>query len=317
MNARFRTHVFMNEADSGAPGGGAAAPAAPAPTPAAPAPASADPPAPGTGVQGIPWLAPDTHTDLIGHAQNKAWKTAADVVQSHRELEKLMGADRAGRTIVIPTDENDKAAWEQVYNRLGRPATPEAYQLPVPQGADPAFSRAAAAKFHELGISEKTAKSLAEWWNSQAASQAESMALADEVALAEEHKALEKDWGTGPDAVARKELARRAMVEVGKKAGLDQTKLQATIDGLEKGVGFSGVLKIMAAVGDMMKEHGAEGLGTQVGSFSTTPEGAKARKTQLMADKEWVKKAMDPRSAEWSELKRLDGIIASVAPNYG
>jgi hypothetical protein len=318
MNIR-RNYVLMEEAGGGAAGGGAAGAGAGdagagAGAAAGGAAGAAATGAPGTGAAGVPWLAAGVDTDLIGHAQTKGWQTAVDAVKSHRELEKLLGADRAGRTVTIPTDENDKAGWEQVYNRLGRPATAEAYQLPVPQGGDPAFSRTAAAKFHELGISEKTGKALAEWWNGQAAAQAEAAGLMEQNALADEHKALEKDWGTGPDAVARKELARRAMLEVGKKAGLDQTKLQSTIDGLEKGVGFSGVLKIMATVGDMMKEHGAEGLGGPVGSFSTTPEGAKARRGQLMADKEWAKKAMDSKSAEWAELKRLDGIIASAMP---
>jgi hypothetical protein len=42
----------------------------------------------------------------------------------------------------------------------------------------------------------------------------------------------------------------------------------------------------------------------------TTPEAARGRKAQLMADKDWRAKAMNPASAEWAEMKRLDKIIA-------
>jgi hypothetical protein len=309
MNIQIRKRFpLMNQEGGEGGGGGAAAPAsAPAAqaTAAAPAPAPAAPAAaPAPAVQ-HPWLqTPDTN--LIGLAQTKGWQTAADAVKSYHELEKMVGADRAGRTVTIPTDENDKAGWEQVFNRLGRPATAEAYQLPVPQGADPSFARAAQTKFHELGLSEKTGKALAEWWNAQATSQAEAQAIAAQNALAVEHQALEKDWGTGADATARRELARRAAVQL----GLDEQSM----DALEKVTGYSKVLKALAKVGDMMREHGAEGMSsTNVGSFGMTPEGAKARKSQLMADKEWAKKAMDPKSTEWAELKKLDGIISAAA----
>jgi len=304
MNTRFRTrYPYMEEAGTGAPGGGAAAPAAaPAPAAAAPAPApTAAPPAPGTGAQGVPWLAADTNTDLVGHAQNKAWKTAADVVQSHRELEKLLGADRAGRTVVIPTDENDAAGWEQVYNRLGRPVNAEGYKLPVPQGQDPAFARAAAAKFHELGVPAKMGEALASWWNGEAMKQAEAAAVLEQQAVETEHTALKKDWGA--ETEMRTELAKRAAVTL----GLDE----ASIDALQKSAGFTKTLKALAKMGDMLKEHGAEGMGA-LGSFAMTPEGAKARKAQLMADTEWRKKAMDPKSAEWAELKKLDGILTAA-----
>ncbi len=313
MNTRFRTrYPFQEEAGTS---GGASAPAAPAPAPgadpaagapAAPAPAPA---VPGTGQPGPAWLAADTNPELLGHAQNKAWKTAADVVQSHRELEKLLGADRAGRTVTVPADENDAAGWEQVYNRLGRPPAPEAYKLPVPEGHAPEFARAAAGEFHKLGLSERQGQALASWWNAQAQKAQADRAAAEEVALRQEHEALARDWGAEHDA--RREIARRSALALGQKAGLDQGKLQTALDTLEKVGGYSTVLKLLATAGDLMREHGAAGIADTVpGSFAMTPEGAKARRSQLMADKEWTAKAIVPNSAQWAELQRLDRIIA-------
>jgi len=44
-----------------------------------------------------------------------------------------------------------------------------------------------------------------------------------------------------------------------------------------------------------------------------TPEGARSRRSQLMADKGWRERAMNSSSAEWAEMQKLDRIIASVA----
>lgn len=142
-----------------------------------------------------------------------------------------------------------------------------------------------------------------DWYNGFGATVSESQQAQAQAVLDAEHAALEKDWGTGPDAQARKELARRATMSL----GLDEK----AVDALEKVAGFSTVMKAMAKVGDMLREAGAEGL-TEVGSFGTTPEGAKAKKSQLMADRDYVKKAMVPNSKEWAEFQRLDRIIAGM-----
>lgn len=246
---------------------------------------------------------PDADADTSGYIQTKGWQGPADAITSYRNLEKMVGADRAGRTVVLPAGE-DPAEWGGVYDKLGRPANPDAYKLPVPDGADPGFAKSAAGKFHELGLSAKQASALATWWNEQAGTQASAMQAAEEAALQADHAALAKDWGTGPDAQFRRELARRAAVNL----GLDE----ASITALEKVAGYSKTMKALAKMGDMLREHGAEGLG-EMGSFGMTPEGARSRKQQLFADKEWGKRAMVPNSAEWAEIQKLDRIIAAAA----
>jgi hypothetical protein len=292
MNTRFRTrYPFMNQADPGGGGGGAApTPPGPAAAPAAPAPAPAS---------SHPWLGDNPDAELLGHVQNAGWKSPADAVAGHRNLEKLLGADRAGRTVVLPKDDATPAEWSDFYTKLGRPGTPDDYKLPVPEGADPAFSKAAATWMHEAGIPAKQAQALATKWNEHMATQAQAAAQAEQDALGQEHAALAKDWGN--EAPMRRELARRAAQQL----GLDE----AAIDALEKVGGYSKTMKALAKMGDLMREHGAEGLG-EMGSFGMTPEGAKAKRTQLMADKDWRTKAMVNNSAEWAELQKLDRLIA-------
>lgn len=276
----------------------AAAPAAPA-EPAAPTPAAA--PAAAPAASAIPWLPADASPDVVGHATNAGWKTPADAVQSHYELQKLFGADRHGRTVVVPKDDAPPEEWAKFHERLGRPGQPADYGLKVPEGGDPKFSEAVAGKFHELGISKKQGEALAAWWNEQAGSAQQASAAQQEAALAADHQALQADWGTGPEAQMRRELAKRAAVHL----GLDE----AAIDAMEKVAGYAKTMKALAKVGDLMRESGAEGL-NELGSFGMTPEGARMKRSQLMADPIWRKAAMNPASREWAEMQKLDTILA-------
>lgn len=294
MNFRFRTQRFQEPEGDGSGGsqGGAPAPSpAPAPGPA-PAPAPAPP--------GLAWL-PGADEATVGYVQNKAWTGPGDVLTGYRNLETMLGADRAGRTVVLPADENDAPAWAKVHERLGRPANAADYKLPVPEGADPAFATAAAAKFHELGIPLKQAQALTAWWNETAGGVNTAAQAAESAAIAADVATLQKDWGAQVDA--RTEVARRGAVAM----GLDAT----AIDALQKVAGYAGVMKALAKVGDLTREGGAAGL-KDIGGFGMTPEGAKARRTELLADADFRAKAMQPNSSQWGEMKRLDEIIAST-----
>lgn len=251
---------------------------------------------------GIAWLTADADTELVGHVQAKGWQSPVDAAKSHRELEKMFGADRAGRTVTLPKDDNDQPAWQAVFERLGRPANPQEYKLPVPEGQDGAFAQKAASKFHELGLSAKQARGLAEWWNGEDAALMKTFTESQAAAAQAEAAILDKDWGA--EKAGRMELARRAAL----KLGLDE----ASITALQQSAGHAKAFKALAAVGDMLREAKVDGLG-DIGSFGMTPEGAKAMRAQKMADQEFVKRAMNANSAEWAEIKKYDAIIAGKA----
>lgn len=273
---------------------------------ATPAPTTPAPTAPTTAPAAgpVPWLTGDVPPELVGVAQNAGWQGPADAVKSYHELQKLFGADRHGRTIVLPKDDAAPEEWAKFHERLGRPADAKAYGIAAAEGADPKFADGFAAKAHELGLSTKQAQALAGWYGEFGGAMTAEQAAATEAALAAEHQALAKDWGTGPEAGMRRELAKRAAMHL----GLDE----AAIDAMEKVAGYSKTMKALAKVGDLMRESGAEGL-NELGSFGMTPEGAKAKKSQLMADPSWRKAAMNPSSREWAELQKLDGILAAAS----
>lgn len=262
----------------------------------APAAAPAAPPSPTAPA----WLGESPDPEFVGHVQNKGWASPADAVKSHRELEKLFGADRAGRTVVLPP-EDDAVGQEQFWSKLGRPATPDDYGLDKLEGADPNYAKAMADAMHKAGIPAKQAKAIAEAHGLYMQTALEAQGATTTAQLEAEDTALKKDWGA--EYANRRDLARRAAMHLGLEV--------KDIDILEKSGGYSKTLKALAKVGDMLKEHKLEGFESP-GSYGMTPEGAKAKRTQLMADSEWRNRAMNLNSREWAELQKLDGIIAGA-----
>jgi hypothetical protein len=186
-----------------------------------------------------------------------------------------------------------------VFDRLGRPPTPDGYSIALPEGADPAFATTAREWFHTAGLTKAQAESISGKWNEYAVAQATQSQQAEQEALRVEHEQLKADWGGAFGT--QTEIARRAAM----KLGLDEQ----AIDALQKAVGFSKTMKALAKAGEAFGEDKALGVGEGTG-LMTTPEAARGRKAQLMADKDWRAKAMNPASAEWAEMKRLDKIIA-------
>jgi hypothetical protein len=292
----FKRLPLLRRPDDGGAGGAQGAGAGTPPPP--PAGGAAPPPPP----PGIAWL-PGADESAVGYVHNKGWANPNDAVTGYRNLETLLGADRAGRTIVLPKDDQDITTRETMLSKLGWSKDVAAYKLPVPEGADPKFAADMAGLFSKHGVPIANAQALTADWNAYQGAQAKVAADADAAAGVAADAQLEKDWGA--ERSARTELARRAAVGLGLDA--------AALDALQKGPGYVGVMKALAKVGDMMKEHGAAGMDVNPGSFGMTPEGAKVRKTELFADADWRARAMKEGSAEANELKRLSGIIASTA----
>jgi hypothetical protein len=173
----------------------------------------------------------------------------------------------------------------------------------VPEGADPAFAKNAAAWFHEAGLSEKQGQNLAGKWNEHIANQMKAEQAAEQDSLRLEHAELQKEWGNvdSPSYNVQKEFARRAAQSLGFK--------DDAITTLETVTGFSAVMKGLANLGKSLAEATGQGLNDGGNQFAMTPGQAVSKRAQLLADKEWGKRAMSASSKEFAELRRLDEII--------
>lgn len=256
---------------------------APAASPA-PAPAAAGAPAAGA------WFDSIEDGDLKGYVQNKGWKDPVELANGYRNLEKLLG----GEKIPMPKGAEDKEGWARVYDALGRPKSADEYGLPVPDGGSPDFAKAAAAKFHELGLSKGQAEALAGWYNEQAQSQMGAVQQAQAAKVEQDLQALKGEWGGAYEENI--ELGRRAAREF----GLDAAKLTA----LENAFGTGEMLKFMSKIGRGLTEHTFEG-GRSATGFGMTPEAARQRIAALRDDRDFTSKYLGGNADARAEMERL------------
>lgn len=231
-----------------------------------------------------------------GYIEAKGFKDPGAVVTSYQNLEKLMGHDRAGRTVVLPKDEADVDAFNTIYDKLGRPATPDDYKLPVPEGDKGEFAKTAAGWFHEAGLTSKQASMLAEKFNEHGGGLAQNHQADLDQKRDADFATLEREWGD--QFQSRAEIARRAMREV----GLSPEQGAA----LEDTIGVAAAAKMFEQFGKMMSEHGSKGFENAGGSsFGTTPAEAKHQINQLTQDKAWQQRYFNGGALERNEMERL------------
>lgn len=120
-----------------------AAPAAnadPAPAPAEPSPRD----------QFIAML-PD---ELRGEGVFASLNNVGDLAKSYLNAAKMVGLDK-NMVLPIPRDDS-KEAWDAVYAKLGRPESPDKYNLEAyKEAADPAALKPWAEKLHSLGLNQR------------------------------------------------------------------------------------------------------------------------------------------------------------------
>lgn len=271
-----------NPASDGAAGNGATAPVTNAPADTG-APANA----PATGN----WYDSIEDNDLKGYAQNKGWKDPVEVLNGYRNLEKLVGSEK----VPLPKGAEDKDGWNRVYDALGRPKTAEEYKLPLPEGQGPTeFTKSAAAKFHELGLSNQQAENLAGWFNEQQAGQMNNFQTQTAAKAEADLTGLKTEWGGAYD-----ENIQMAKVAV-REYGLDATKLTA----IENALGTGEMMKLFAKIGRAQGEHKFE-AGNGANSFGMTPAAAQQRIAALREDREWSSKYIGGNADARAEMDKL------------
>ena len=189
----------------------------------------------GGTVQTPKWTAqlPD---DLKAHEALTSFATVGDLgkayIEAHGKLKQSVP--------LLP--ENATAEQKaEFYERLGRPRTPEQYDLP--EAEELADWRQ---QFHALGLTNAQAKGLYEAYMARVQAHEEARGKA----LAEVEQTLKRDWGGAYDA--NLELARRAVVQFG------GDELKAALD--ESGLGNDlRVVKAFAAIGKAVGEDAAVG----------------------------------------------------------
>jgi len=237
--------------------------------------------------------------DLKGYVENKGWKEPADLLAGYQGLEKLLG----GEKLPMPKNPEDKDGWNAIYDKLGRPKVADDYKLPIPEGDNGDFAKAAQGWFHEVGLSQKQGVAIAEKWNGMVAAH-------QQAALNERNQKSEADmasikgeWGSNYDA--NLEAGRRAA----RTFGFDQE----TLNSFEGAVGTAKMLKLMAGIGKGLTESKFVSGEGGAGSFGMSVEAAQQKLGTLKSDSAWSSKFIKGDKDAIAELTRLHEIIAGGA----
>jgi hypothetical protein len=215
--------------------------------------------------------------EVKGWLQNKNYPDAESALKAHWGLERLMGAEKAGRTVLLPKDENDSEGWKALVSKLGVPQKSDDYKLPMPEGVDDGFAKTASGWFHEAGVPPKMAKYVAEKWNSWVAEQVKVGEESDKAESQKQMGALEKEWGG--EFTAKRELAQRGYRDFAKQFGLDD---KAALERAESVLGAANLTKFFAGLGSLNAETpfaGSDGKG----GFSMTPADAQKEVSEITA----------------------------------
>ena len=234
--------------------------------------------------------------DSKGFVQNKGWKDPAQVVDSYRNLEKLLGAPQ-DQVIRLPK-EDDAAGWDSVMTRLGRPATPDGYKLEVPkEGGDPAFAKWASEQFHKQGLNEKQGKALAEGWNQRLMESQAAQKEAYTAKVTQEQAALKKEWGAAHDQ--NQAIAQRAVREFGVDA--------KAIDAMESAIGLQATVKFFHSIGSRMGEAAFVGGNGRSGDGNgpMTPAQANSQINALRQDPGFVQKYVAGDAQARAKMEQL------------
>lgn len=171
------------------------------------------------------------------------------------------GEGNQGDTLALPGKDATPEEWAEFYAKIGRPETPEGYELPVPEGDDGAFAKQMAPILHKHGITAEQAKGLANDWNALVAAQQAEAAKAEQAEIArldQQNKAeateLRNEWGAQHDA--NMHFAKLAAQQF-----FPAEHAPAVISAIESVLGYKATIQMLHTIGKGLGEHDAAGLG--------------------------------------------------------
>lgn len=245
--------------------------------------------------------------EFKGYVQNKGWKSPDQVVDSYRSLEKFHGVPPE-QLVKLPKDLSSpegQQALEQLYTRLGRPATPDGYKVEIPkEHGSPEFAKGASEAFHKAGLTEGQAKAITDFFNNFAQGQIQARGEQFKQTIETGKANLKKEWGAAHEH--NMSVARRAAAEFGADGKM--------IDAMEAAVGYDGVMKFFHGLGSKIGEatfHGGKGGSNP--NAPMTPSQAKSRLAELKNDPAFIKRWAGGDATARAEVAKLDAYIVGEA----
>lgn len=240
---------------------------------------------------------------------NDAYPDPESMAAKAMNLEKFLGADKAGRGIVIPKDLSKAEELTPIFRKLGAAETIDGYKVEETIAKDPVMVKLRE-HAHKIGMPvshfNSTVQLLAGVVKEQQATQSATLEQKAETDLNELHT----EWA-GPEYDKQVELGRRAAkMFVPHK---DADELEQILGRMEGALGTKFMMKLWSGIGAGLAEHSFVGDGDRP-SGGMTPEAARVRITELKADKDFGAKLIGGDVATIAEWNRLNQIASSDRP---
>lgn len=244
----------------------------------------------------IAWLGDGVDEATLGYVANKGWDDPKKAVQSYQNLEKLLGADKAGNAIVLPKPEADAKEWDAIWNRLGRPAEPAGYNVLVPEGGSKEFQDEMLKEAHAAGMPKAMAEKLFNKFNEKQVEARKAQQIAKEQQFVADDQAVKQEWGQAyVQNLAQAQAAARVL-------GLDGP----TIDKLSDALGHKATMTLLQKIGSKTGEaEFVSGDGSTNFGGVMTPAQAKAEIVALRNDKNFAARYLNNDKAAIAEMERL------------
>lgn len=244
---------------------------------------------------------------------NGAYPDAESVATKAYHLEKFMGADKAGRGVILPKADAKPEEWQEFYKKVGGvPEKAEDYALPntfkpeqvAELNADPmiaSFREYA----HKAGMPPAFFQAAMNWYAEQTAGATEKAFADFEAKSNAELEELKTEWA-GVEYDKNVELGKRAAAQFLPHSNPEE--LADAVTRLEGAFGTKGAMKLLANIGKAMSEDSfvaGEGTG---GNLTMSPAAARVRIDALKRDSGFTAKLTSGDAQamqEWNTLHKV------------
>lgn len=231
--------------------------------------------------------------DTSAYVQNKGWQSPADILNSYRALEKFQGGSK--NLLELPGVDAEPEAWDQVYNKLGRPESPDKYELNMPENGDEQLANWFKETAHKTGLTAKQAQSLFESYNELVGNQTAEMQAMTAQQSEQQIGELKKEWGQAFDT----------QIDAGRRAAQALGYDEAKLSDIEQKLGTGEMLRLFASIGSKMGEDSFVDGGRSDSGFGVTPAMARQQIAELKMDKQFMGEYMNGNKDAVAKMKRL------------
>jgi hypothetical protein len=234
-----------------------------------------------------------------GYAHVKQFQDPESAVHAYMNLEKLIGDQ--DKLLKIS---DDAAEMEKVWGKLGKPAKPEEYNLPIPEKAteqDKAFYEFAKKAFHGANLTTGQAEAVIKQINEFSLAKYNEAQAAHEANMKAQNEVLTKEWGAS--------LNQNTNIAGAAAKSFGVTHEQ--IDKIQSVLGYAETMKLFHKFGAKMGEARFVG-GDNVTNETNTPDMAKAQLESLKQDKAFMAKYV---AGDHSAKAKMQKLFAEAYPN--